>query len=290
MKIIKYQCIEDFLRDSEELLMENESLHNLILGLAFNMRDKVFIPVNPLVYSVKDGDKIIACALISSDEKPLMLTKMPPKALDLLIQDLVELHAKLAGVVGDESTCLYFKDQWVKINKLGFKLNTHLGVYECRKIIYPKTILGKLIIATSEHLEILRIFIPGFLKDFCPEEPELDFESMEALINHHLKLSCLFLLQNSNNEIVSMVANIRSTSKTETIGFVYTPPSLRGLGYGSNVVALLSDKILREDKKVVNLFTDLTNSTSNSIYQKLGYVKIGQDIHFDFFESNILQK
>jgi predicted GNAT family acetyltransferase len=67
-------------------------------------------------------------------------------------------------------------------------------------------------------------------------------------------------------------------------------PSLRGLGYGSNVVALLSDKILREDKKVVNLFTDLTNSTSNSIYQKLGYVKIGQDIHFDFFESNILQK
>lgn len=254
MKLIKYQHIEDFLQDSEEFLMENESLHNLILGLAFSMRDRKFIPSNPLFYSLKDHQDVIACALLSSDEKPLMLTRMPAQALGFLIAELVRLNIKLVGVVGDESTCTEFKDQWVKINSLGFKLNTHLGVYECREVILPKKIVGKIIKASTEHKEVLRIFIKGFLKDFCPNDPELDAAGIEGLIDHHLKLACLFLLQLDSGEIVSMAANIRSTSKTETIGFVYTPQQFRGSGYGSNIVALLTDKVLKDDGKIANLF------------------------------------
>ncbi|MFM6929596.1 MAG: GNAT family N-acetyltransferase [Bdellovibrio sp.] len=285
MELIKYERIEDFLRDSEDFLMESESLHNLILGLASSIRDKEFLPRSPLFYSVKLHEKVIACALLSSDERPLMLTRMPSRALNSLVEELVKIRIQLVGVVGDERTCVDFKDQWVKINNLAFRLNTHLGVYECREIIFPEKRTGKIIRASSEHKGVLRIFIKGFLKDFCPNDPELDSEGIESLIDHHLKISCLFLLQSDDNEIVSMAANIRSTHKTQTIGFVYTPAHLRGLGYGSNIVALLSEKVLREDKKIVNLFTDLKNSTSNSIYQKLGYVKIGQDIQFDFLSK-----
>lgn len=215
-----------------------------------------------------------------------MLTKMPRESVCSLIEELTKQHINLVGVVGDETTCVDFKDHWVKINKLRFQMNTHLGIYECRKIIYPKNMAGTLIKASHEHKDLLRIFIKGFLKDFCPNDPELELKSLDALIDHHLKLACLFLLKNERSEIVSMAAIIRSTSNTQTIGFVYTPLQLRGLGYGSSIVALLSDKILRENKKIVNLFTDLTNPTSNSIYQKLGYVKIGQNIQFDFFHSD----
>lgn len=56
---------------------------------------------------------------------------------------------------------------------------------------------------------------------------------------------------------------------------------MRGHGYGSLVTALVSEKVLKE-KKFANLFTDMTNPTSNSIYQKIGYKKIGENIHFDF--------
>ncbi|MDD4972890.1 MAG: GNAT family N-acetyltransferase [Bacteriovorax sp.] len=58
-------------------------------------------------------------------------------------------------------------------------------------------------------------------------------------------------------------------------------------GYAISMVALLSDKIMSDGKKFASLFTDLTNPTSHSIYQKIGFVKIGQNIHFDFVGRKI---
>jgi predicted GNAT family acetyltransferase len=48
------------------------------------------------------------------------------------------------------------------------------------------------------------------------------------------------------------------------------------------IVALISQHILDDGKIMVNLFTDLLNPTSNSIYQKIGFKKIGQNIHYEF--------
>ncbi len=55
-----------------------------------------------------------------------------------------------------------------------------------------------------------------------------------------------------------------------------------GLKMTSTIVSLLSERIMKNGKKFASLFTDLSNSTSNSIYQKIDYTKIGQNIHFDF--------
>lgn len=55
----------------------------------------------------------------------------------------------------------------------------------------PQQISGTLILASNEHKKILKVFIRGFLKDFCPEEPENDDETTEAIMNIHLDLSCI---------------------------------------------------------------------------------------------------
>ncbi len=56
-----------------------------------------------------------------------------------------------------------------------------------------------------------------------------------------------------------------------TINGVYTPPENRCQGYATALVAHLSQHLLDLGYKFVNLFTDLENPTSNSIYQKIGY-------------------
>ncbi len=282
MKILKLNSITDFFITNEALLLKNESFNNLMLGLAISLRDQKFIPQNPVFYSIQSNNEKIACALISDKNRPLMLTSMPDIAVELLIKNLIENKIEITAVIGDELTTNYFKDQWILANKnLNFKINTHLGVYECSEVIMPKQVSGKLIMASNEHKKILRVFIKGFLKDFCPEDPENDDETIEAIMNHHLDLSCIYLLQNEDNEPVSMAAIIRSTTNTDTVGFVYTPDDYRGKGHGSSIVALLSDKIIKEGR-IANLFTDLTNSTTNTIYPKVGYRKIGQNIHYDF--------
>lgn len=284
MKIIKLNSITDFFISNEALLLKNESFNNLILGLAISVRDQKFIPQCPIFYSILSNNKIIACALVSDKGKPLMLTSMSNEAIRLLIQNLIESRIEITAVIGDEETTNSFKDQWILANlNLNFKINTHLGVYECSNVILPVPNSGKLILASFEHKKILRIYIKGFLQNFSPEDPENDDETIELIMDQHLALSCIYLLENKDNEIVSMAAIIRSTANTDTIGFVYTPASFRGKGYGSNIVALLSDKIIQEER-IANLFTDFTNSTTNTIYPKVGYQKIGKNIHYDFFK------
>lgn len=286
MKIVTFTTIEAFLEANEQLLLKNESFNNLPLGLALSLRDKKFTSENPLFYSIQSGNEFSACALIFDNGRPLMLTSMPLEAINLVVQKLIDMKIELTAIIGDEVTAGIFKDQWNKINQTESKINTHLGVYECCKVIRPDPIAGKLINARPEHKEILKNYTKNFFKDFCPEDPECDDETIESIVSHHLDLGCIYILKNSDDEIVSMAAIIRSTTNTETIGFVYTPEKLRGKGYGSSIVALLAENILSKGINFVNLFTDLANKTSNSIYSKVGFVKIGNNIHYDFLNKS----
>ena len=281
IKIIQHQDYNEFLINNEDMLLKKEGFHNLILGLAYSIRDKKIEPSKPLYYSLTEDGKVIACALRSNTDRPLIVTEMPTKALDLLIKSLTDNHIELTAVVGEEASATYFKDRWTQIKNLKFKINIHLGIYECFQVVFPSIVLGELVQATDEHKIILREYIRGFVKDCFPSNPT-DDESIEKLLDRHLRNDSISLLKNKKGEIVSMAANTRNTLNGGTISLVYTPPSLRGMGYASSTVALLSDKILKEGKKFTNLFTDLTNPTSNSIYQKIGFAKIGKNIHYDF--------
>ncbi|MBB2910932.1 putative GNAT family acetyltransferase [Streptosporangium becharense] len=55
------------------------------------------------------------------------------------------------------------------------------------------------------------------------------------------------------------------------VGPVYTPPELRGRGYGIAASHAVSAKALAGGAGEVLLFTDLANPTSNRIYQAIGY-------------------
>ncbi|MFF8773807.1 GNAT family N-acetyltransferase [Kitasatospora sp. NPDC015120] len=55
------------------------------------------------------------------------------------------------------------------------------------------------------------------------------------------------------------------------LGPVYTPAEARGRGYASAVTAAASAAALAGGAAEVLLYTDLSNPTSNSIYQQIGY-------------------
>jgi predicted GNAT family acetyltransferase len=84
---------------------------------------------------------------------------------------------------------------------------------------------------------------------------------------------------------VSTAVRTRPTPHGCTVSFVYTPPELRGRGYASACVAALSQKLLDSGKQFCTLFTDLSNPTSNSIYQKVGYRPVGDFTEYCFGEA-----
>ena len=81
---------------------------------------------------------------------------------------------------------------------------------------------------------------------------------------------------------VAMAGLIRSTKRGVSISYVYTPPEFRRNGYASALVASLSGLALKSGKAFCTLYADLSNPTSNSIYQRVGYRAVADVIDVTF--------
>ncbi|MEU9454686.1 GNAT family N-acetyltransferase [Streptomyces sp. NPDC048277] len=66
------------------------------------------------------------------------------------------------------------------------------------------------------------------------------------------------------------------------VDVVYTPAHLRGRGYAAAVTAEVSRAALAAGARDVVLFADLSNPTSNALYQRLGYVRVTDWAAYDF--------
>jgi len=72
------------------------------------------------------------------------------------------------------------------------------------------------------------------------------------------------------------------TQHGEAISYVYTPPQFRRRGYATAMVAHLSQVLLDEGKRFCTLYTDLSNPTSNRIYQEIGYKPVADVVDLLF--------
>ena len=71
------------------------------------------------------------------------------------------------------------------------------------------------------------------------------------------------------------------TPNSIRVGYVYTPRELRGRGYASATVAEVSQRMLDSGLRFCVLYTDLSNQTSNAIYQRIGYQVVQEVSDFD---------
>ena len=85
-----------------------------------------------------------------------------------------------------------------------------------------------------------------------------------------------FLLWEDSGEPVSAAGWGGPTPNGIRIGPVYTPPDLRGHGYATALTAELSARLLDEGRRFCFRVTDLANPTSNAIYERIGYVRVGE--------------
>ncbi|MGW6910376.1 GNAT family N-acetyltransferase [Streptomyces sp. NPDC054940] len=66
------------------------------------------------------------------------------------------------------------------------------------------------------------------------------------------------------------------------VDIVYTPAHLRGRGYAAAVTAEVSRAALAAGAREVVLFADLSNPTSNALYQRLGYRPLADWAGYEF--------
>jgi hypothetical protein len=281
MNVIVYSNAADFLEKVLPYLELEETANNLIIGLAFRLVNQPdFYPLPPFLAAVEqDGAPVLAALMTPPHHITLAgFCSEPDRAYIALCQALLSGGWSLPGVRAPASIAAGFAEHWAKISGAQIRSGQSLRAYELRQVILPRPVNGEMRLADMSDLELAAQWTYEFALEALEED-----DRAAARRNVEIKIRAQELYFWQDGQPVSMAASTRPTRHGISIGSVYTPPSRRGRGYASALVAALSQRMLDRGCQFVSLFTNLANPTSNHIYQDIGYRPVCDfaEIHFD---------
>lgn len=267
-----YEDPEAFVAESAELLLQNESINNLILGLQ-NRALKDPVVSKPLwQLSFFDGNQWVGSAIQTDPSRALVFSNLDPCFAPQILAELRSAKVEPTEWVGPRDLMDALKNS--SSDRFQFETVMDQGVYECREVIGEVLGPQSLYTATKEDLNTFVEFFRNFVVEsgISPRLSESELREQGSTLGTRLiKEQKLFFLLGKSGEKLSMAGSSRQSRNAACISYVYTPPALRGQGFGTTVTGKVTQVFLDQGYRLCNLYTDLTNPTSNSIYQNIGY-------------------
>lgn len=280
LEIKKFVEPANLLNEAKEFLYKNEAQNCLIFSILkkITVNKNFYGAVDPLLYTLKEDDEIIGVAIQTPPYNLLLSYPFTEKFTKDFVAHLDSKYIELPGVLAPKEAAHIFADFWANRKSLKIKTGMKQRVHFLDKVnietIGPESRLFR--VATNSDFDTVAKWFYEFMIEAVPDFPETIGEFDEFIqkktdyLNGVINEGNVFLLED-NSSAVSMAFSHGETFNGRMIGYVYTPKDIRGKGYGTNVVARLSQNILDRGYTNCQLFTDLANPTSNSIYEKIGY-------------------
>jgi hypothetical protein len=283
-----YQTPQDFLDKAETYLLKDEAKNSLMYGVIRRLHQypEIFTQ-KPFLSTIED----------TADEKGLMFcaTMTPPNvlilttdrtdyadALPLIATALLDEGWNVPGAMGEKQLAKDFVEVWAKISGESYRLNMNEKLYKLTQVTLPAIIPpGKFRLAEEKDIPLVADWFVAFTEEALTGEK---FTDPLAVARMRVETATMSLWEEETGEVVSLSGFGRPTLNGINVGPVYTPPELRGKGYASALVAILSQHLLDRGYQYVTLYTDLANPISNGIYQKIGYKPIC-DFDMYFFDK-----
>jgi predicted GNAT family acetyltransferase len=214
--------------------------------------------------TVEEDGAVVACALRTPPHGAL-LTRADRESLELLAADLADKYQDLPAVVGPEPAVGDFARLWSAGTGAASGPAVRMRVFEARRVVWPLMPAGAFRAATEADLPTLARWTAAFIEETGLDSPSDPEDVARARVDE----GSLFVWEDARP--VSMAAWAGRAGNIMRVNYVYTPPELRGRGYASACVASLTQQLLEEGHALCSLYTDLSNPTSNKIYQAIGY-------------------
>jgi len=262
-----------FLSKAQAYLEANEAANNLMLGLAFRLRDRPeHFESSPYLVTAERETKLVAAGVMTPPRHFLIYSdgQAPDQVFDLIAQTMVAGQETVPGVLGPSAAAKQFADAWGRLSGQSYKPGMRQRIYQLRQVIEPEARPpGRLRRATGADMALATQWVFAFGVDAFGQG---NMAESRVLAQRKIEDGDLYLWV--DGVPVSMAAKTRPTSTGICLNLVYTPPELRQRGYATVCVASLSQHLLEAGRQFCCLFTDLANPTSNSIYQKIGYTPV----------------
>jgi predicted GNAT family acetyltransferase len=280
LTLCRHTTPQDFLDRVSRLLLQREAENNLVFGIVGVLRDHPdHYNETPYLASVEHEGSPVACA-IRTPPFGMILTQMPVDALELVADDIEKEYGEIPGVVAPAPTAEAFADVWSRRTGTEAHVKMRQRIYQLDRVRSPeRPPNGRLRQAAESDFDLLVDWIDAFNIE-AGGSPHRNAPRIARL---HLANGAAFVWEDP--EPVSMAVWSGPTPNGIRIGAVYTPPEFRRRGYASGLVADLSQRMLDEGRSFCSLYTDLANSTSNSIYQAIGYEPVCDSTMYEFQSS-----
>jgi len=274
------------LETSRDHLERHEAEHCLSLGilerLAAAPKEKHHHghKSDPLLLRATQSGRTIGVA-VRTPPKNLVLSRFDADAAEAmrsLARGLIESGIDVPGVIGPAEEADAFAAAWMREGRAaGATVETEQGVYELRELNEITYASGSFRELREADLELLLPWMTDFSQ--AVGDPKNEDQATDHLKRCFVEHT-LFLWDNGGP--VSMASSTRATRHGITVNGVYTPPSYRNHGYGTSCVHSLTKLLLERGHTFCTLYTDLANPTSNAIYKRIGYRRIGDSRVYSF--------
>lgn len=250
-----------------------------MLSAPLRMRDKPSKDDVGTYFATIEQNGVTIAAAYCPPRKWLHLTPIPPEAIALLVEDMCRHQATPEFVVADAQSAQQFAQGWSKANDIKVNQDYGLRIYQLERVMPPRATPGMLRLGEAKDEKLVGDWSVAF-------DTEVDYgdaSAIKGLMLAALDEQRLYLWDDGGP--VSMLARNAPTANSERVSVVYTPPNLRGKGYGAAANAALAQIILDSGKRYACLFADTNNAISNKMYLNIGYEAVCDMHRYKFLEN-----
>ena len=267
--------VEEYLDRVGAFLRRRPVEHSVLLSTATTrVGDEVAGEASNLWLWVEDDKKVVAAAQLTPPYGAYLSTG-PAEAMRELARTLWQMRSGLPGVAGLDNSPQEFADEWSQLGGPQATPAMGQGLYVANAVSIPSGIAGRLRLATDNDASLLRDWSDRFWAE-AGARPSGHDE-----VGPRIAAGLLFVWE-VDGAVVSMAAVTVAQDGVSRVGLVFTPAENRKRGFASVCVASLTARELATPGRTCMLYTDLANPTSNSIYQQVGYRRVGDAVELSF--------
>jgi RimJ/RimL family protein N-acetyltransferase len=273
-----------FLAEAGAWLLAAEAENNLVLGLVEQLRQGNLAVTPPLLLATVRGPsgEVEGCVFRTPPFK-LGLTRLPAGAVQAVVEAVAGIYDALPAALGPEPEVEAFGAAWAARQGVACRPGMRQRIHALERVTAPpRPAAGLLRVAGLEDAPTIVEWLVGFR-----DETHVQAGDPAGVARRLIERRDLFLWDDRGP--ASMAAAAAYTPNGARVGWVYTPPALRGRGYASACVAALSRALLDRGLRHLFLYTDLANPVSNAIYARLGYQPVLDVRDVDFGPAEMLR-
>jgi GNAT superfamily N-acetyltransferase len=273
-----WQLTEDvavYLAAAGGFLRARPAENTIVLTAAEAVRSKgpgAFGGSAPMFGWQAEPDGAVTAAFLHTPPYPVVLTMMSDGHAAALAAELANRGHHAPGVNAAIAPGAAFAAAWQERTGQAAHTGMRTRLYALGRLLPPDPPPpGQARTASAADAGLLLAWLDAFHDEAGPEGPN----ASERMVRDSLGYGGLVLWERENRS-VSLAGRHRAVAGQARIGPVYTPPELRGRGFGGAATAAVTQAALDEGAEVVVLFTDPANPASNTLYQRLGYRPVSE--------------